>query len=176
MKIIYSVLAMLLIVVACIVAIFLVDQPAASTGTAHASIAGMQVGGNGPARFEPVAIIVLIMFSAILIMMGTLLYMGISKHRRTHRARIWIATGTVALLFVWWSMFGSYSAYLASGDFQMFLGFPLPTAFTVYGLWLAGFIFVIAYVLGFRTFVLTEDDEVAYRELIAKHKHDTNTN
>jgi len=170
MKLIYSIFAMLIIVAACVGAIFLVGEPDASTGTAHASIDALQVGGDGLARFQPVANIALLTFSAMLIMFGILLYLGISEHRRTRQCKAWISTGTIALLIVWWSMIGTYSAYLASGEFPMILGFPLPTAFTVYGLWLAGFVFVIAYVVGFRSFVFTKDDEEAYHELVEKFK------
>ncbi len=175
MKLIYSIFGMLIIVAACVVAIFLVGEPDASTGTAHASIDALRVGGDGLARFQSVANIALLMFSAILIMFGMLLYMGISKHRRSVQCKAWITTGTIALLLVWWSMFGTYSAYLASGEFPMILGFPLPTAFTVYGLWLAGFVFVIAYVVGFRSFIFTKDDEEAYHELVEKYKHQGST-
>lgn len=175
MKGIYLILGLLLIVAACVVAIFFVGEPAASTGMAHPSISAMRVGGDGLTRFSSIGIIPLAMFSAILVMFGILLYLGISRHRRTRQCKAWVTTGTFALLLVWWSMFETYAAYLASGEFGMFLGFPLPTAFAVYGLWLAGFIFVIAYVVGFRSFVFSEEDEIAYHELVEKYKHDRNT-
>lgn len=175
MKLIYLILMLLLIVAACVVAIFFVGEPAASTGMAHPAISSMRVGGDGLTRFAPISNIALVMFSAILVMFGILLYLGISRHRRTRQCKAWITTGTIALLLVWWSMFGTYTAYLASGEFRMFLGFPLPTAFTVYGLWLAGFVFVIAYVIGFRSFVFTEEDEIAYHELVKKYKRDQTT-
>jgi uncharacterized membrane protein YecN with MAPEG domain len=172
MKLIYLILGLLLIVGACVVAVFLADEPTASTGAAHATIAAIQSGGDGFARFTPVATVTLVMQSAIFIMFGLLLYLGISVHRRTRQCKVWIAAGTMALLFVWWSIYGTYSEYLASGELRMFLGFPVPTAFTVYGLWLAGFVFVIAYVVGFRSFIFTVQDEAAYHELLEKHKRD----
>jgi len=162
---------MLLVVTACVIAILFIGEPGASTGAAHATIPAIQAGGDGLARFEPVANVALLMFSAMLMMFGILLYMGISQHRRNRQCKAWIIVGTISLLLVWWFMFGTYSAYLASGEFPMLLGFPLPTAFTVYGLWLAGFVFVIAYVVGFRSFVLTKEDEAAYHELVEKYKH-----
>ena len=171
MKPIYAILGLLIVVTICVIAIFFIGEPGATTGAAHASIPAMQVGGDSLARFEPVANVALLMFSSMLMMFGMLLYLGISEHRRTRQCRAWIIAGTISLLLVWWFMFGTYSAYLASGEFPMFLGFPLPTAFTVYGLWLAGFVFVVAYVVGFRSFVLTEEDEAAYHELVEKHKH-----
>ncbi len=172
MRLISSILALLLIVAACIVAIFVVAEPTASTGLAHPSIAAMRVGGDGLTRFTPVSTIILIMQSAIFAMFGLLLYLGISKHRRTRQCKIWITAGTVSLLMVWWFIFGTYSGYLTSGQPRMVFGFPLPTAITVYGLWLAGFVFVIAYVVGFRSFIFTKEDEAAYHELLKNHKHD----
>lgn len=172
MRSIVSILALLLIVAGCIVAIFLVDEPTASTGMTHASIAAMRMGGDGLTRFAPISTIILVMQSAIFVMFGVLVYLGISEHRRTRQCKIWITAGTMGLLMVWWSIFGTYSEYLASGQPRIVFGFPLPTAITVYGLWLAGFVFVIAYVIGFRSFVFTDEDEAAYHELLRKHKHD----
>lgn len=161
-----------MILAACIAAIFLVDEPTASTGMTNASIAAMRTGGDGLTRFAPVSIITLVMQSAIFVMFGMLFYLGISKHRRTHQCKIWIPAGTIGLLLVWSSIFGTYSEYIASGQLRMVLGFPLPTAITVYGLWLAGFVFMITYVVGFRSFVFTDEVEAAYHELLRKHKHD----
>ncbi len=172
MKLIYIVLGLLLMIGACVVAVFLVEEPAGSTGMPHATIEAMRSGGDGLTRFAPVNTITLVMQSAIFVMFGALLYMGISVHRRTRQCKFWITAGTIALLFVWWAIYGTFSDYLASGELRMFLGFPVPTAFTIYGLWLAGFVFVIAYVVGFRSFVFTEQDEIAYQELLEKHKRD----
>lgn len=172
MKHIYLILLLLLIVSMCVVGVFLVTEPAASTGMAHPAIDGLRAGGDGLARFSPVSGIALVMFSAMLVLVGFLLYLGISNHRRTPQCRRWIAGGTIALLLVWWSMFGTYSEYLDTGEFRLFLGYPFPTAFTVYGLWLGGFVFVIAYVIGFRSFVFTAEDEAAYHDLLDKYKHD----
>jgi len=176
MKLIYSILALLLIIAACVIAVFLVAEPAASTGMPHDSIERIQAGGDGLARFVSVANIALVMFSAMLILFGFLLYLGISERRRTLQCKAWITAGTIALLLVWWFMFATYSNYLDSGEFQMFLGFPLPTAFTVFGLWLGGFVFVIAYVVGFRRFIFTAKDEDAYHELVKKYQHDRSAN
>ncbi|MFQ5982700.1 MAG: hypothetical protein ACE5KS_04930 [Woeseiaceae bacterium] len=176
MKLIYLILMLLLVVAACVVGVLLVGEPTASTGMAHLAVEGMRSGGDGLTRFAPVSSIALVMFSAILVLFGVLLYLGVSKHRRMKQCRAWIAAGTIALLLVWWSMFGTYSEYLASGEFRLLLGFPLPTAFMVYGLWLGGFVFVIAYVIGFRSFVISEEDEVAYHKLLEKYKHDRSPN
>jgi hypothetical protein len=175
MKLIYTILALLLVVAACIVTVFVVGEPVAATGMAHAAIEGIRSGGDGLTRFSPVATIALVMFSAMLVMFGALIYLGITRHRRTRQCKGWIAAGTTALLLVWWSMFATYSAYLSSGEFSMAFGFPLPTAFTVFGLWLGGFIFVIAYFIGFRSFVLTDEDEVAYRALLEKYQRNGST-
>jgi len=168
MKLIHAVLALLLIVAASILAVFLIDQPEAATGLAHDTFAGMRVGGDGAARFVASGPIALVMFSAMFVLFAVLLYMGISPHRRSREVRIWITAGTGAFLLVWWGMYGTYSAYLESGEFSMLLGFPLPTAFMVFGLWLAGIIYVIGYVVGFRRFVFTQEDEEAYEELLRR--------
>jgi hypothetical protein len=170
MNIIRSILTLLLVIVACVVGVAFIGEPSATTGLAHPETAGMRIGGDGLARFLPVANLALIMFSAMLILFSFLLYLGISRHRRTRQCRVWITVGTIAFLAVWWGMFATYSAYLETGEFGMFLGYPVPTAFMVYGLWLAGFIYVVAYVVGFRSFVFTHEDEQAYHDLVEKFR------
>ncbi len=176
MKLIYIILLLLLIVVACVFGVFLVSEPVASTGLSHPTIDAIRSGGDGLARFAPVSDIALLMLSAIVVMFGTLLYLGVSERRRTLQCKAWIAAGTIGLLLIWWSIFGTYSLFLNTGDVRLMLGFPLPTAFTVYGLWLGGFVFVIAYVVGFRWFIYTMEDETAFHDLVEKYRRDRDNN
>lgn len=171
MKIIHVVLALLMIVTACMAVIMLGPEPAASTGISHPEIPAMRSGGDGAARFLPVATASLIMNSAVIALFSALLYMGISPARRNKRSKTWILSGTVASMLVWWAIYGYYTAYLRTGETEFILGFPMATAFVVYAIWLASCIFVIAYVVGFRDFVLPQEDEDAFHELVARYRN-----
>ena len=63
---------------------------------------------------------------------------------------------------VWWGMYESYVEYLRSGETALVFGYPLPTALALFGVPLGGALLCLLYVLGFRRFVYTAEDEAAY--------------
>ena len=62
-------------------------------------------------------------------------------------------------------LFTSYSAYLTTGKLNSFLGFPGPTAWMIYGLWAGGALFAVLYVVGFRKFIYTAEDEKILKDI-----------
>jgi hypothetical protein len=147
MKLIHWILVLLLIIAACTVILLFGPEPSGSTGVAHEEFTAMRAGGDGATRFLPVRMPVLILQSASILLFGALLYLGVDERRRTRR-------------------------FLEMGSSEMFLGFPVATAFTVYGLWLCGFVLVLGYVIGFRTFIFTADDEAKYEDLVKNFGRD----
>jgi uncharacterized membrane protein len=49
-------------------------------------------------------------------------------------------------------------------------GWPYPTAWQVYAIWLSGFGLVALYVFGFKAYVWSDDDEIQFRELLEQSK------
>ena len=47
------------------------------------------------------------------------------------------------------------------------MGFPVATAWQVYGTWLGAIPLIILYTVGFRKFIFTEEDERKYEQLLA---------
>jgi hypothetical protein len=168
MKLIYWVLALLLIIAACLVLIVVGPEPAGTTGSVHALFPAMRVGGDGASRYLPIGMLTLILQSAAIVLFGVLLYLGVNERHRSRLCRAWIVAGSVASMLIWWAILASYTEFLETGTTEMFLGFPVATAFTVFGLWLSGFVLVLGYVFGFRSFIFTSDDEARYDELIEK--------
>ena len=168
MKLIYWVLALLLIIAICLVLIVVGPESAGTTGSVHEQFPAMRIGGDGASRYLPVQMLTLILQSAAIVLFGVLLYLGVNERHRSLRARAWIASGSAASVLVWWAIAASYSEFLETGTTKMVLGFPVATAFTVFGLWLSGFVLVLGYVFGYRSFIFTSDDEVRYKELVEK--------
>jgi hypothetical protein len=166
MKLIHWILVLLLIIAACTVILLFGPEPSGSTGVAHEEFTAMRAGGDGATRFLPVRMSVLILQSASILLFGALLYLGVDERRRTRQCKAWIISGTVAFLLIWGAILASYGRFLEMGSSEMFLGFPVATAFTVYGLWLCGFVLVLGYVIGFRTFIFSADDEARYKKLV----------
>jgi hypothetical protein len=176
MKLIYWVLGLLLVIATCLVLIVVGPEPAATTGGAHPEFPAMRVGGDGFSRFLPVGQLALVLQSAAIVLYGVLLYLGVNKRHRTLSCKVWIAAGSAASMLIWWAIYSSYLRYLETGETEMVLGFPTATAFTVFGLWLTGFILVLAYVFGFRTFIFTHDDEAKYVKLVEQYGQEGESN
>jgi 4-amino-4-deoxy-L-arabinose transferase-like glycosyltransferase len=166
MKLIYWVLALLLIIAICLVLIVVGAEPAETTGSVHEQFPAMRIGGDGASRYLPVGMLVLILQSAAIVLFGVLLYLGVNERRRSRLCRVWIVAGSAASMLIWWAIAASYTEFLETGTTEMVLGFPVATALTVFGLWLSGFALVLGYVFGFRSFIFTFDDEVRFNELV----------
>ena len=166
MKLIYWVLALLLIIAICLVLIVVGTEPAATTGSVHGQFPAMRIGGDGASRYLPVGMLTLILQSAAIGLYGLLLYLGVNERHRSRLCRVWIVAGSAASMLIWWAIVASYTEFLDTGTTRMFLGFPVATAFAVFGLWLSGFALVLGYVFGFRSFIFTSDDEARYNELV----------
>ena len=75
--------------------------------------------------------------------------------------------GTLLLsLFVWWQMYSGHQGFLETGVTSYFMGFPVATAWQVYGTWLGAIPLIILYTVGFRKFIFTEEDEEKYEKLL----------
>ena len=75
--------------------------------------------------------------------------------------------GTVVLtLFIAWQMYSSHLQYLETGNTDYFLGFPIATAWAVYGTWLGAIPLVVLYSVGFHKYIYTPEDEQQFKKLL----------
>ena len=126
----------------------------------------MNIGGDGVARMEGIGTVAFIFQATTLILCAALMTLGVSRRHRT--GVFWIGIGgvTLAALFVWWRVFDGYTDFLAGGEVRMVLGFPAPSAWLIYGVWGTAALYSVLYVVGFRRFIYTEEDEKAFNELV----------
>jgi len=146
-----------------------VSSPA--SGTPHPEISGMQTGGDGAARIIGMETAAFVLFAATFILLTVLVVAGVSKRNRTLMFWIWTGLINLAVLYVWYRLFESYLDYLHTGDLQYFLGFPEPTAWMIFGLWGGGALFTFLYVIGFRRFVYTPEDEKTLKEILEDYNN-----
>ena len=166
---IYTVLA-LLVVITIFLGISVSNQVSVATsGSLHPEITGMKIGGEGAMRIKGIEAVSFAMFAALFILMSVLIATGISKRYRT--LMFWIGLGciTLIILFVWYRVFHSYMIFLTTGELIYYLGFPEPTAWMIFGLWGGGALFTLLYVIGFRKFVFTDEDEETLRKIVEEY-------
>ncbi len=163
---IYVVLALLLVITLFLgLSVFKTIPPAAS-GSPHPEISGMRIGGDGAARINGLETASFILFAATFVLFTTLVISSVSKRNRTVRFWIWMVIITGAILFVWYQVFDSYMSYLSTGALRYILGFPEPTAWMIYGLWGAGALFAVVYVVEFRKIIYTKEDEETLKDIV----------
>jgi len=167
-KLIYVIFATVLLMAGILVAICLAEPVPNGAGLAHAQISGMQVGGDGAARLEHIGSLAFAFHALLLVLIVCLAALGVAEERRS--PELWAYMGGTLLfsLCIWWQMHFSHQAFLETGVTGYFMGFPVATAWQVYGTWLGAIPLIILYSLGFRKFIFTEEDELKYEALLEK--------
>jgi hypothetical protein len=126
----------------------------------------MKIGGDGMARLSTIGMLPYWLQVAIITLVVLLLASGIKKERRT--IAFWTPIIAVGLMYqwVWWKIWQGYLQYLQTGETTYTLGFTTPSAWMVFGVWICGFFLMLIYVVGFRRFIFSEEDEAKYEQLL----------
>ncbi len=166
-KLIYVIFTTVLLMAGILVAICLADSVPDAAGIPHPDFNGMQVGGDGAARLKHIGGLAFAFQSLLLLLIVCLSALGVAEQRRSNE--LWAYMGATLLfsLFIWWKMYAGHQAFLATGTTDYFLGFPVATAWQVYGTWLGAIPLILLYSLGFRRFIFTEEDEEKFDQLLA---------
>ena len=131
-------------------------------------IVGMTVGGDGAGRFIPIQWAVFVFQCASLAVGPFLMAFGVRPERRTTMFKILMAGSTICVLASWFALFFTYKQFLETGETGYFFGFPVPTAWMIYGTWISALSFIAVFGLGFRAFVLPHEDEKAFEAYAAE--------
>ncbi|MBM80666.1 MAG: hypothetical protein CMJ78_08745 [Planctomycetaceae bacterium] len=65
------------------------------------------------------------------------------------------------------AMAANYGGYVTAQQPEIVAGFPVPTAWMVYGVWLCPLVFLAIYVIGFKSWVMTDEDQQRLARLVA---------
>jgi hypothetical protein len=150
------ILGTLLLVSAIVGWVFLTEEPEGSVGMEHPSIPGMQIGGEGSARIEPVSVLAFALHAGTLVLVCGFAFWA------------WLSIILTVCIVVWWFVFWGYQAFLKSGETLVVFGFPVPSAWAIYGVWGSGVLLTVLYVIGFRRFVFSSEDEEAFDDFVAR--------
>lgn len=168
MQLIHAILALLLVILGLLVWLMLIPEPALATGAPHSLFPAMNAGGDGLARLQGATLPIGWLGACCFLMMLLLTALGVQPARRSGGFWLLMLLVTVATQWVWWAMYGSYLRYLETGELTLLLGYPTATAWMLFGVWLAGTGLCLIYVIGFRRFIFTAEDEAAYEALRAQ--------
>lgn len=140
-----------------------------AAGLSHPQLLGMRIGGAGAVRIAPIAILAFLFQTTVLAQFATFIALAVTAKRRSPVFYSFLSLCFVFTIGVWWRLFSGHQQYLATGETQYFLGFPVATAWAVYGVYLAGVSFIVLYVLGFKKFIWSDQDESEFQQLVNKN-------
>ena len=104
--------------------------------------------------------------AATLILVRLWIVLGVSRRYRTLPFWLGLAATAILFLFVWARIFLGYQHFLSTGEVDYLLGFPAPTAWVAYGIWASGLALLVLYVVGFRKFIYTHEDEAEFDRIV----------
>ena len=168
MRLIHWILAILLLIIGLLVWLMLIPGPSLTTGGPHPHFPGMNVGGDGLARLGGGVWIVYALGVAVNVLIVLLVALGVRADHRQGLFRVLLSAVGMLMQYVWWAMYASYLDYLLGNPTGEFLGIPAATAWMLFAVWLTGALLCVVYVVGFRRFIFTEEDEAAYEALRAE--------
>ncbi len=134
-------------------------------GYAHEEFAGMRVGGSGVERHGSTHWLGWAFGVLTLVVFSLLLAFGARRGGSLRGIAKPLLAGFLlnAAVLTW--LMVSYAGYAEDPSGTWFLGFPLSSAITLYLFYPVTVIFSAYFVIGFRRWVLTEEDERRYEEI-----------
>ncbi|MFT4632331.1 MAG: hypothetical protein ACI8PP_000367 [Candidatus Pseudothioglobus sp.] len=143
------------------------------SGVAHAVYNGMRAGGDGSARFLPIARFAYLFQIVVLAQICCLLALGVKPSRRSTFFWTMLTACFGLSVFVWTALVSSYERFLATGETASVAGFPVATTWLVYAVWLAGLGLVALYVFGFKSYVWSDSDQKEFEQLVKQYTPET---
>ena len=166
MKPIHVIFGLLLLMAGIILFILFSDVPINAAGQPHGEIAGMMVGGDGLARLATIGDAPYWFQMVMNLLIPALLYIGVPQHRRSGAFVAGLVACATVTIFVWHMLYSSYMDFLITGETAIAFGFPEPTNWKIWGIWLSMMTYNVLYVVAFRRFFLHPDDEAAFEKLV----------
>ena len=158
-----------------LLAILFADQPPGAGGTPHPTIAGMLVGGDGLGRLATIGTYAFMFQGFLLLLICCLCALGVSAKYRSTTFYGYLAACYGFMFLVWWQMYFGHQEYLITGQTSYFLGFPVATAWQMYGTWLCAIPLICIYVFGFDKYIYTEQDDAQFKALLAEKEASSGT-
>lgn len=145
----------------------LAPEPAAASGVDHPIHSSMKHGGSGEARHAGVLWLNWGFGVLSILVFATLIAIGASKRKNLRGLGPWLWLTTIACVFAWTYLVLSYRQYMTEATHALFLALPTPSAVMLYLLLPTAAILTLFYVIGFKRWILTDEDLETYEGLLA---------
>lgn len=139
-------------------------------GVAHPQFKTMLSGGDGEARYVPIwwlawafALLQVTFFMA-------LLALGVLKKGSLGPLLRPLLVGWLIFAGIFTGLIVAHARYVGTAEHALVFGFPAPTAWMIYGVWVFPAAFVVLYLVTFDRWGFTKADETRLAELAADFK------
>ncbi|MDE0512168.1 MAG: hypothetical protein OXI88_10335 [Gammaproteobacteria bacterium] len=143
-----------------------IPEPINGHAMAHHAVDGMRQVGDIHQQSDPVFGAGYLLGVLIYLVISVLVCLGVQPAKRDRTLVLAHTAATLLVLGVWSLLMYLFRQYLLTGDPMIVFGFPLPTLVMLLGVWIAPMSFSLIYILGFRRWVFTPEDEKTFRELL----------
>lgn len=168
-KVIVAIFTICSVMAVILAAIILAEPVPGSGGIPHPEFPGMMTGGDGAARLAEIGMLAFAFQCLLLLLIVALAALGVADNHQTTRLYVWLFLTYLFTLFVWWQMYFGHQQFLATGETTYFMGFPVATAWQIFGTWFGAIPLIVLYVAGFKTYIHSDDDERAYQQLLTDY-------
>jgi len=166
MKTIHIIYVTLVFFLAVIIGLFVGDAPAMVTGQPHPEYKTMLKGGDSIHASSSSNVLGYLFGLCATLLICLFITLGAHRRGKLTTIKPWLIFGTALYLAVYTFTYLSDAAYVDQNHQAFFLGWPAPTAWMIYAMWFAPLVFVALYVFGFREWILTEEDEARFTEIL----------
>ncbi len=160
--------AIVLATCAVVVALMLTPQVAGQTGVAHPSFETMRHGGDGAERHAGVLYLGWAFGMLTILSFVALIAFGARKAGGLRGLGWPLICGGTAYVGLWTWLVVAYRDYASEASPSLVAAFPLPTAIMMYALWPVPVVFSVLFVVGFNSWVYSEEDLEEYQRLLAE--------
>ena len=112
---------------------------------------------------------------SIIALMVASIFLGNRKAGKRTPIHQWMGWGSVIYVIIFSLMTYSYWDYSQLGNTSFFGGFPLPSAWMIYGIWLSPLLLAAVIIWGFDRWIFTPKDLEDFQELVAENKRNNNS-
>lgn len=146
--------------------VLFLEQPKHPTGMVHPDFKTMAHSGESIIVMDHTKYLAYFFGLGVIGVFGFAVSFGAKKNGQFIGIKPWLFIGLIAYLLMFTLMTVKYWNYSYYGEAGYFAGYPWPTALMLYGLSTVPLILTIVYIVKFKSWVLKEEDEQRFQELV----------
>ncbi len=158
-----------------LLAVFSLPEPPQSHGAIHPKYATMEHGGDSVERSGHVLWLGWGLGVLQIALFVSMIALAASPCRGLRGLGLPLVLAGLCFASVWTALVLSYRAYAMGAETALFLGFPAPTAWLLFGIWPVPILFVAFYALGFDRWVVTPRELTDLEARLEQLRRDSET-